>query len=647
MPNPRAQPQRRPQPQSTLAHRRSEPSATTATAILDPTGLMGVQQSAGNQAVQRMLAGAAGQPVDGARPPVIHRLVYTSEQFRKNTDAGFLAGRGKTLKQIEKLLDEYHALCQGGKLPQSLPQIEKAIEILTHTKEDAELWLFNHEGDTSRSRHRTGGMKALINQIKNSDLKDLTAERDRRLAAMAQKGLDAKPKEMEPNHFKAKMQGDVSSCLSKMAPLIQAAAPNPGDSGELEVQLECPVDPSGTGYLGMRFTVSIEHLEKKAMKLRMELAVTGGAKIGNVAKIGGELGGYVEAQGEDAKKTLDLVSYGFYRRFRESYWIPNEVANFMWGGSATSVGWKRSEKWAAKVEKENFKKKQNLNSGPTGEDEEGAYVETGGLLGVGAEIGIKGVAKGEVGAQYTTGKHYDYDAFEKIGEVDERNKGKLGYKPRKKLGEEAPVPLGMRGRQRSLGESVHSLEITGAVEGGPFAGELTLGFNWSTEGREGSAKFQDFSAELSASASLPVNELVAKGIGGYIPPIVASLIEVVKKAVSKGTAEGGENAGHVISLGENAATSFTQLGKVPQEAFKPEFKFDMSEDPKLFEGSVALKLTGSINSNREGSIKLEYVKEIGVNAGIFSGKLTKGKRILEVVYKPSGDPTKPGAWRVL
>src|SRR6185312_10905163 len=152
-----------------------------------------------------------------------------------------------------------------------------------------------------------------------------------------------------------------------------------------------------------------------------------------------------------------LPGDGRHRARREE---ANEVTNFMWGGSGTSVGWKRSEKWAAKVEKDNFKKKPVAGGTGVDGDESGSYSETGMIAGGSGKFGIKGVASGTVGAKFGTGKHYDYDSITNIS-----NK-----KGRKKLGEVEPVPLGMRGGGDVIGESVHSLELSGAVEGGPFSG---------------------------------------------------------------------------------------------------------------------------------------------------------------------------------
>ncbi len=601
------------------------PDAATAKQAFAPTivpfggntaaELLALQRTVGNQAVQRMISRAGGS---GA----IQRL-WSSKEFQTNTDAGFLASRGKTVKQIDKLLDQYQALHPP---ISSLPMIEKGVEILTHLDEDVALWLDTHKGDTSRSGKRTPGMLALQAQIRAIELPALTKLRDKRLESMKAKGLDATPKAVGTNVFKMKMEGDVTSTFSKLSPLLDMAAPNPGDSGTVEVELKIPVEPSGVGFLGFRASAAIDRGVKKATKVRFELVMTGGAQIPNVAELKGELGGYIEAQGKDPKAALELVSYGLYRRFRESRFMPNEVTNFMWGGSTSSVGWKRSEKWGAKVEKENFKKENIAGGTGVDEDEAGAYVETGALVGASGKFGIKGVASGQVGAKYGTGKHYDYNSITNIHDK----------KGRKKLGEVEEVPLGMRGGGAAIGESVHSLEISGAVEGGPFSGGMKLTFGWSTEGRTGAAKLNGFAVELSAGAQIPMTELVGGGIGGFIPPFVASIVDIIRKAQIDAATKttNSQDAGFAISLLENATGGFAQLGKVPTTAFTPKFEFAIGQANPAFAAPVSVKLTASMNKELEAEFKLDYVKGMTVEMGVVAAKIEKSRRLLRLNYKP-------------
>lgn len=554
-----------------------------------------------------------------SRKPSIRRLV-TKEEFRKETSAGFLSGRGKTLKQLEKLLDEYHALREKGMHLQPGATQDRAINILNEIREDVNLWMDTHEGDTSRSSKRVPGMTKLFIDA-GKELAELNKIRD---ASREYLGQDQKPVERTENLFKTQMEGDVTSILSKIGPIIGAAAPSSGDSAEVEVEVKCPVEPSGVGYLGFRFKAGVERLKGKALKVGFEVAFTGGANIPNVVEIGGELGMYVEAQGATPEKAMELVSYGMYRRLRESKVIPREIANFIWGGSATSVGYKRAEKWAAKVEKENFKDKA-INLGGTGDsDEEGSYVETGGLVGAKAKGGIGGVAEMEGSAQYKTGKKYDYESVKALKSAG--------------LGKASKLPT-FRGQTETIGESVHHLEFALSTTGGPFSGGIKLGFDWATQKRQGMAKLQSVTVALEAGASIPMNELVAKGIGGYIPPLISNLVLGIRKAAdlaSKDKQTASQNVGSILSASENGATSIIQIAQVPQTVWTP--KFEVGGEPEAFSApaEVKLSLTGGydfIEKEWKFEAKLEYIKGIEVNAGVLALKVKKGQKLVRVFYE--------------
>ncbi|MBE0608872.1 MAG: hypothetical protein IH609_05805 [Dehalococcoidia bacterium] len=588
------------------------------------TPLASLQSAAGNQALQRSLASPAGATVTGtstrnvARPPSIRRLIST-EDFKKQTNAGLLAGRGKTMKQIDALLSEYHALRAKGMHLQPGSTQDRAINILHELRENVNLWMDTHEGDKSRSKKRTPGMTALFLEA-GKELAELTKIRD---ASREFLGEDQKPVERTENKFKTQMEGDVSSILSKIGPIIGAAAPSSGDSAELEIEVKVPVEPSGVGYIGFRFKASVERLKKEALKVGFEVAVTGGANIPNVVEIGGELGMYVEAQGSTPQKAMELVSYGMYRRIRESRAIPNEVANVIWGGSSSAVGWKRAEKWAARVEKENFKDK-SLNLGGTGDsDEEDAYVETGGLAGAKAKGGIGGVVDLEGSVGYKSGKKYDYESV----------------KARKSagLGKASALPK-MRGLTEVLGESTHHLEFALSATGGPFSGGIKVGLDWASGGKGQRATLQSLTVSLDASASIPMNELVAKGVGGYIPPLASNLAIAIRKAIQNAANEKSttsQDVGTLISAGENGASSILQIAQVPQTAWVP--KFEAGAPPDTFSAPAALKLTltgGYDFSKKEFKFeaKLEYIKGIEVNVGVFAMKVKQGQKLVRVFY---------------
>lgn len=578
--------------------------------------MLDLQRLVGNRTVQAVVS----RPADArsARPPVVQRL-WTAEEFKKQTDAGLLAGRGKTMKQLDKLLAEYHELRKKGMHLQPGATQDRAINILNEIREDVNLWMDTHEGDKSRSRKRVPGMTKLFMEA-GKELAELTKIRD---AAREFMGEDQKPVERTQNTFKTQMEGDVSSILSKIGPIIGAAAPSSGDSAELEIEVKVPIEPSGVGYLGFRFKASVERLKKEALKVGFEVAVTGGANIPNVVEVGGELGMYIEAQGATPAKAMELVSYGMYRRIRESRVIPNEVANFIWGGSGTSVGWKRAEKWAAKVEKENFKDK-SLNLGGTGDsDEEDAYVETGGLAGAKAKGGVGGVADLEGSVGYKSGKKYDHESV--------KNRKSAG------LGTASKLPT-MRGTTEVLGESTHHLELAFSATGGPFGGGIKVSLDWASEGKGKRATLQSLTVALNASATIPMNELVAKGVGGYIPPLASNLAIAIRKAVQGAANEKSttsQDVGSILSAGENGATSILQISQVPQSAWVPKFEAGAPPDTFSAPASLNLTLTGGYDFSKKEfkfEAKLEYVKGIELNVGVFAMKVKQGQKLVRVFY---------------
>ncbi|MEO8540735.1 MAG: hypothetical protein ABI577_13430 [bacterium] len=585
----------------------------------DVHSLMGLQRLAGNRAIQAAVTGSSSK-TQPRRPAMIRRL-WSKEEFKKQTNAGLLAGRGKTMKQIDTLLGEFDSLKSNGSHLQPGSNQDRAINILHEIVEDVDVWMVSHEGDTSRSKKRIPGLTKI-----RTDAAKEAAE----LEGIREKGREFMGEAPAPiarteNLFKTEMEGNFSSILAKLGPIFSAAAPASGDTGEIEVAIKVPCDPSGVGYIGFRVKASVERLKKSAMKMRFELAVVGGAKIGNVAEVGGELGMYLEAQGGTPEKALELVSYGVYRRFRESKLIPNEVANFIWGGSGTAVGWNRSEKWAAKVEKENFKEKATFAPGDS--DEAGAYVETGGMAKVGAKGGVGGVVDLEGSGQFSSGQKYDHDSVKGL-------KGKYGGA----LGKADKMPT-VRGQTHQIGESVHHLEFGFSATGGPFSGALKVGIDWSTQQRNtGAAKLQAVKVGLEAAASIPMDQLVAGGVGGYAAAIGSSVARGIRAAATGASTDkntASKNVGEVIGGCENGATAITQLAGVPKEAFVP--KFESGQPPPGFAAPADLKLSVQgmydfFEKKWVFEFKLEYIKNLNVNAGVFEMKVKKGQRLLRVVY---------------
>jgi len=304
-----------------------------------PQMMLGLQQLAGNRAAGVAVSGISTKSVP-KKPLRLQRLA-TKAEFKKQTDAGFLSGRGKTMKQLDSLLDEYHLIRKDGKHLHPGAQQERCVNILHEIIEDVVIWLNTHKGDESRSKKRTPGLTSLAFEAG----KELQSLEKLRIEGQKVMGQKQEPVTRTENKLKTQMDGSFTSVFAKLSPLISAAAPTSGDTAEVEVEVKIPCEPTGVGYLGFRVKAQIERLKKQAMKLRFELAFVGGAKIANVAEVGGELGVYLESQGATPEKALELISYGLYRRVRESKVIPRELGNFIWAdrapasaGTARKVG---------------------------------------------------------------------------------------------------------------------------------------------------------------------------------------------------------------------------------------------------------------------------------------------------------------------
>lgn len=530
----------------------------------------------------------------------------TKDAFYKATYAGFGSGKGKTIRQIGTLLGEFHEIKKDGKhITPGAPQ-DRAINILHEIREDINFWMSTHEGDTSRSKKRIPGLTNLFVEA-GKELAELTRLRDdaRKFFGMAQE-----PIERTENKYITKAEGSVSKVLETIGEIVASAAPNEGDSAEIEVAIKIPCDPSATTFLGGRLKVAVSRGKKEKTKLRMESALTGGVKLGSGTELSAELGGYIEAEGATPRQAMELLSYGMYRRIRESKVIPNEVANVLWGGSATEVGWNRSEKWAARIEKENFK--SSSDSG---------YVETGGMVGAKAKAGL-GNAKIEGGISYRGGKKYNFDSVSKM------KKSGLG------VAAQAPV---IRGQTNVIGDSVHYLDVSGTASGGPLSGGIKVSFGWASSGG-GKTRLSSLGIGLTASGTLPMHQLIGGGIYGAVPPIVANLTTLIR--LGKDALEGeekskGQAVGTGLSAITNAGTSLAQLAELPQQAWVP--SFGPSGTPPAFEAPVEVKLSISgsydpIKDVTKFEVKLEYIKGINLNLGVFTGKVRQGQKLLRFYY---------------
>jgi hypothetical protein len=583
----------------------------------------------------------------------IHRLM-SAKDFKKSAKEKVYQVHGKTMTDIDTQLEAYDKLKENGGLYDIGSEgIDKGITILSNIRGDIEFWMKSHVQDTKREQQRAA-LDSLLWEVRI----ELTELRNIRKDYVTS-GLTGELK-VEPNKFVTKMEGSASSVFEMLSPIVAAAIPSPGDGAQLEISVKIPVDPSTAGYVGFSLGIGLQRQDRTTTKISLNAAVNGGLQVMGVADVGLELGAFIEAQGKDPKAALQLISWGWYRRFRESV-LPREVASFMWGGSTGAVGWARSETWAANVENANFKTGlsddgQDLSSGVGSGSTTNAYVRTGayGSAAASGKLGPGGIASLEGSASLTGGTHYDKDT---ISARKEKRGGELGK------AEKMPT----RGKTEYLGTRFMKFEAGLSAGVGPFSGSLGGALEWMWDqgkygkddpavkkdpkklGQKKGVRLEYLSAGFSAGATVPLGGKLADQLSDGIVKLAPVAINLVKMLTNKASNEDKtgtpEGLGHVVAQGEAMATAF---GAFPQDAFSFT-DFSVSDEPtktlaeQLKSGAdvgesastISINIAVGVNlwdGSNAPSIDITLNSEQGIqlDASIVSVKAVRSRRIVRL-----------------
>lgn len=308
----------------------------------------------------------------------------------------------------------------------------------------------------------------------------------------------------------------ASSALTRFAPLIDLAVPAPGDSGGLEFAAKVPLDATGSTFLQFDFSGEAER-DTENVEVGLEVAVGyGGAAslpFGLTPEIIGKLGGSVTAKATNSSEVLTLISYAFYRTFRESSSVPREAADYLWGqgGTTGATSADESEQWGADIEQQIFAANPD------------AEVSVGSSLGLEAVLGLDDDGDDEFGVDVSiaSATKYSKESLEQSGAGGASQLGKAG----KERHTDGWTPwlaswVGMqRGAQKTVGEVERTLELSTEISSGGLAGEAELEVALQRE--------LQFSFELSGTRELGAAERRPERIAELIVPWVASARRVV------------------------------------------------------------------------------------------------------------------------
>lgn len=598
---------------------------------------------------ERSALAAPGAPADGS---VLQRLI-DSKTFEKRT-AVTIAARGKTLEELDRLLAEYHKLVASGAYLKRGSPLNRLQQVLTDICDDARFWIESHADDTTaRGKKR----RAVIAELRSEALTELT---EMRMVRRGRQDADVESFVAKDNAFLLKMTGSASSILEALGTAIGLAIPKPGDSVSADLAVRIPCDSYGVSFVGFRLHAEASRMDGKTTNVRLEAAVIGGAQIAGLADITGELGFFLQAQGATPQQAMKLISWGWYRQFREARAIPHEVANFMWGGSTTSVGFRRSEQWAANVEKEAFKRDYDrdtaLSSGVGSKATTNEYVRFGLLTGIGAEVGgiagdLVGVA---AGASMNAGVHYDQTS------VEQAKKGQ----------DNVGVPMKERGRfnLKHLGSAFVSYSTAISATVGPFSGEIGMALELMGRAhRDGDKDTSYPEGYVSINGSLglviPAPKMliraIANGVKQLIKPLENATERIEVKAKQDGKALAMDAAESQIGGALSSfPTSALEVGLEGSDAWA-----SVMTGALPMPGSLTLSVAGGYQfgpswDNFTFDISLSHSVGLGANVSLVEFGLSRSSRLFRIVIAPGisrrdraamrkGGPVAAAKWMVV
>ncbi len=331
----------------------------------------------------------------------------SKEIFDKITYEGFFTKKGKAKEQIGSVITEVEK-----KLPKIVYDGKKQTRLINLNKEElllaqkylliargiASVWAQEEEGDTDSVKRAFGFQlflkhtEDLLNEVSAVFMQKNIAVSEEEISKNVEAANQDERLTSVKEHYANK---SAKSIFTNLGFAVGKIAPDPWSKGTIEVEVNIPIEPTGIAYLGGRFFIEAER-ENPDFTCRTEVDLVGGAKVPGIFNVQGKLGGYVESKGNSPEQAMKLVSYGFYKKLKESK-LFGRFADWAWGGKNTA------QKFAQTTEKEAFTGKGAIDD---------AYIEMGlqagakGEIGDSTKLGASAEIKGMAGTRYdkdTTG----------------------------------------------------------------------------------------------------------------------------------------------------------------------------------------------------------------------------------------------------
>ncbi|MEO1561032.1 MAG: hypothetical protein AAFS12_15885, partial [Cyanobacteria bacterium J06632_19] len=353
-------------------------------------------------------------------------------------------------------LDEYNAKAEefsqkySGMMDGAMKRRNMIIRQLEYMKILSKTWLDGHEKGTNQGDKRKNRRYAILRFIAllmstkhhwesnpgETLMQNALGQRnddDGREEKAAKLGDAEGQEEAEISKLSLKYTGNFESNFTKLAPAIDAAVPNVRDKSKLTVKFLVPFPPT---FISFNILFSAERKEADKLKIRGEFTVGSGVSDFTTSSLELALGGYLEVQGNNAQNCMLQLSYGLYRRFRESRaLVPWFVTDTLWGKikgdqdnpdeiqqeldnqddsqeedrrSYWTKKYDAAEEWAFNVEKNVFA------AGKGAQKPDDVYADLGYLVSLTGSTGFGDIASIAGNAKTGFGRRYNKNTIEKL-----------------------------------------------------------------------------------------------------------------------------------------------------------------------------------------------------------------------------------------
>ena len=576
----------------------------------------------------------------------VQRKMWPKKDFAKATWEGRLTQKSGAQVAIEDLIDTYIAGVEKHGVV-AYKDNPEAINLLLNMELATKIWIEDHIKDIDnglggvdtvddpKRKNRMAGMRLFQTFVRN-EMKTLQG-------MQAEKGDDVT---VEIDSKSAKLikyedtKQQASSVLENLGRIVNKAVPDNGDTGEIEVNFKFPVEPSGVGFIGGRFKVEASR-DNDMVKVRTEMAVTGGAEF-PWAEVKGEMGVYLEAQASSGADATALVSYGLYRRFRKSAYVPSEVSNYLWGGNWGNYGKVSADEWSRQMEERMF-------SIPTPErtafDTEAAYsaamashataltmirdnvyIESGGLVGVSVKADAQNISA-ETAAQGLAGKRIDMTSLE-------NTKGRAGAANKRSSGRKAAMAGafsgGARGAEAKVSRGTRGFKLSGSVSGSvpgftELEGPSGLSVVYINDGKGGGYELNTNELEYSLKGEIPFKAL-GPGVGALMSWLSSIAARKINESINKVEESTPEEEKGTVDKVKGQLGNMASAALVINDAALPAEATQQGAEESGLSGAVGLKISLTLDGSGD---KMDGAIELGR----YDDKELKIPKFMEVAVK--------------